>query len=111
MTTERCKGCGKEIETRYAKWEDRHDEGTFRRTGLCCDCLHKSDPDSLECKPEGASDDCDVICPWCGYAYQAESSDYGKHEYDENCHHCEREYSVYEEYSITYHTRAKEEKK
>lgn len=106
MSIKRCKECGTEIVS-CSGWLDRHHAGIFRRTGLCYNCLHATEPANLECKPEDASDDCDIVCPWCGYAYQAECTDYGEYEKELECMHCEREFTLYEFHTVTYHTEAK----
>lgn len=57
--------------------------------------------------PEPQSDDCDVICPYCGADYQAEAEDFSETEREEECFKCKRVYVVYQEFVVTHHTRPK----
>ncbi len=63
-------------------------------------------------EPGEQSSDCDIICPHCGWSYQAEpcdgdaSEDPSEHECDE----CGKLFVLYASISITYHTKAKEAK-
>ena len=52
-------------------------------------------------------DECNVICPYCGYAYQAEAEDYDETEREEECYKCKKEYIVYQSFEVTHHTRTK----
>lgn len=59
-------------------------------------------------EPGDQSDDCDVICPHCGYAHQAEPSDGDgeEHPQERQCDECGKAYVMWAEYSVTYHTKA-----
>jgi hypothetical protein len=52
-------------------------------------------------------DDCNVICPYCGSAYQAEAEDYNSTEREEECRKCKKVYLVYQDFDVTHHTRTK----
>ncbi len=58
--------------------------------------------------PEEQSDDCNVICPYCLNAYQAESEDYDENEREEECGKCGKTYLVSQSFSVTHHTRPSE---
>lgn len=65
---------------------------------------------SDEAKPgEGKrhSHDLNVICPYCDYSYQAESEDFSDQEREQICGQCDREFLLWDEMSITHHTRPK----
>ena len=51
-------------------------------------------------------DECDVICPHCGEAYQAEGEDFSENEREETCESCGGRYVLYDEFTVTHHTRA-----
>ena len=67
---------------------------------------------SSDFEPGDQMDDCDIICPHCGWNRQAEpcdgdaSEDPSEHECDE----CGKPFILYASISITYHTKAKEAK-
>lgn len=55
-------------------------------------------------KPQSQSDDCNVICPSCGHAYQAEAEDFDSDERDEDCDKCGQTFRRYDEFTVTHHT-------
>jgi hypothetical protein len=55
--------------------------------------------------PENQMDDCNVICPHCLAEYQAEAEDYDEQEREETCGNCGGRYILYDEFSVTHHTR------
>ena len=63
-------------------------------------------------EPGDQMDDCDVICPNCGYRYQADPCDGDGNEApsDRECDECGKVFVLYASFSITYHTQAKEAK-
>lgn len=63
-------------------------------------------------EPGEQSDDCDIICPHCGWSYQAEPCDGDASEdpSEQECEECGKQFILYASISITYHTKAKEEK-
>jgi len=56
-------------------------------------------------KPEPQSDSSDIICPYCLHSYQAESEDYNEHEREEECDKCGKPFLLYDEFTVTHHTR------
>jgi len=62
-------------------------------------------------EPCDQMDDCNIICPHCGYSVQAEPEDSDEHQRTEECSECGKEFVVWAEMSVTYHTRAKQETK
>lgn len=58
-----------------------------------------------EAVPTRQADDCNVICPYCGYAYQAEAQDFQDRERKELCGQCERTYLLYDDVTVTHYTR------
>jgi len=55
----------------------------------------------------------DIICPYCGYRYEADfESDYCYNEgdYEEQCPECEKTFTISTSVSITYNTTRKEQK-
>lgn len=63
----------------------------------------------MSCLPEEQSDDCHVICPYCGNKYQAESEDFSENEREEECHKCGKTYLLHSEFYVTHYTRGKPE--
>lgn len=53
-------------------------------------------------------DDCNVICPHCGASYQAEVEDFSEEIRDEVCCSCGKTYQLWDEFTVTHHTSAKE---
>lgn len=58
-------------------------------------------------EPGDQSDDCDIICPHCGYSRQADSCDGDacEDEIMEECFGCRREFMRYASISVTYYTK------
>lgn len=54
---------------------------------------------------ESHSDDLNVICPHCLYAYQAEAEDHDEREREVICAKCDREFLLCDEMSVTHRTR------
>ena len=52
-------------------------------------------------------DDCNVVCPYCGAAYQAEAEDFSEHEQEETCGKCGNEYIRWDEVSVTHYAKQK----
>lgn len=50
-------------------------------------------------------DDDNVICPYCGAEYNAESEDFSEDEREEECAECGRTYLLHDECTVTHHTR------
>jgi transcriptional regulator NrdR family protein len=46
-----------------------------------------------------------VICPHCLHAYQAEAEDFNEQEREETCEKCGGRYTLYDEITVTHHTR------
>ena len=55
--------------------------------------------------PESQMDDVNVICPHCLHSYQAESEDFDEQEREEECEKCGGRYMLYDEFTVTHHTR------
>ena len=55
--------------------------------------------------PETQMDDCNVICPHCLHAYQAEAGDYEEQEREEECENCGGRYMLHDEATVTHYTR------
>ena len=55
--------------------------------------------------PETQMDDCNVICPHCLHAYQAESGDFDEQEREEECEKCGGRYMLHDEATVTHYTR------
>lgn len=58
-------------------------------------------------EPDETSDDCNVICPYCGHAYQAEAEDFDEDEREETCFSCKRVYLMHDECTVTHYARPK----
>ena len=56
-------------------------------------------------QPESQMDDNNVICPHCLHSYQAEGGDYDDQEREEECEQCGASYLLYDDLTITHHTR------
>lgn len=54
------------------------------------------------------SDDCNVICPYCGYSYQPEAAEYSETVREEDCDKCKKTYVVHQAFEVTHHTATKE---
>lgn len=54
---------------------------------------------------ESQMDDVNVICPHCLHSYQAESEDFDEQEREEECEKCGGRYMLYDEFTVTHHTR------
>jgi hypothetical protein len=65
---------------------------------------HRSVPECARANTE--MDECYVICPHCQEFYQAEGADYSETEREETCEICGGRYMLYEEFTVTHHTRA-----
>ena len=50
-------------------------------------------------------DGSNIICPHCGYEYQADAEDNDESERVEECYDCGKEFAVWAEISIDYCTR------
>jgi hypothetical protein len=50
-------------------------------------------------------DDCNVICPHCLHAYQAEAGDFDEQEREEECEKCGGRYMLHDEATVTHYTR------
>ena len=50
------------------------------------------------------SDYDNIICPYCGYAVRAEAEDNEETPRFEDCSECGKEFVVWAEISVTYHT-------
>ena len=61
-------------------------------------------------EPGDQMDNCKIICPHCGYGFQAEAEDNNEDEHTEECDKCGKEFVAWADVSVTYHTRAKETK-
>lgn len=55
--------------------------------------------------PESQADDCNVICPYCLYQYQAEAADYTEREIVEECEKCGAAFLRCDDFTVTHHTR------
>jgi hypothetical protein len=64
---------------------------------------------STKPKPEGQSDSCDVICPYCDARYQAEAEDFNEKQRDEECQECGKTYILWQEFDVTHRTEPKQE--
>ena len=53
-------------------------------------------------------DSCNVICPYCGHAYQAEAEDYDSDCRDEDCDKCGKTFEVWQEFTVDHCTKQKE---
>ena len=51
-----------------------------------------------------------VICPHCGASYQPETEDFSEKERDEKCEACGKAYALWQEFSVTHHTAADDDK-
>lgn len=62
--------------------------------------------------PGDQSDDCDIICPYCGHSWQARPCDGYADETpkDDECEECGKGFVRYAEISITYCTEQKQVK-
>lgn len=62
-------------------------------------------------RPGEQMDDCNIICPHCGYSYQADPCDGDASEdpKEDECGECGKEFIRYASISITYHTKRKED--
>lgn len=49
--------------------------------------------------------DAKVVCPHCGHSYRPEAADYSDHPRVEECDKCGKEYELWDEFSVTHHTR------
>jgi len=67
---------------------------------ICYDCRT-----TKRWPPDSQSDTCNVICPWCEAAYQAEARDFDEDERVEECFKCGKAYILYDEMEIIHHTR------
>lgn len=56
-------------------------------------------------EPQRQCDELNVICPYCQYAYQAESCDYDEQERKTTCGRCDRDFLLYDEITIRHYTR------
>ncbi len=67
---------------------------------------------SNDFEPGDQMDDCDIICPHCGYRYQADTSsgDANETPSDRECDKCGKPFILYASISITFYTEAKEAK-
>lgn len=67
---------------------------------------------SNDFEPGEQSDPNDIICPHCGYSFQADSCDGDADEtpMDRECEECGKEFVSWGEISVTYRTKAKEAK-
>lgn len=54
---------------------------------------------------EPQMDDCNVVCPHCLHAYQAEAEDFSEQEREETCDKCGERYTLYDEITVTHYTR------
>lgn len=57
------------------------------------------------------SDDCNIICPYCGHSRKAEPCDGDADECrtEEDCYECKKTFVRYAEISVTFHTEPKED--
>jgi len=60
-------------------------------------------------EPGEQQDDSCIICPHCGYSYQAEpcDGDVSEDPQEDECGKCGKEFIRYASISITYHTKTK----
>ena len=52
---------------------------------------------------EEKMDDCNRICPYCGYSYQVESEDYSEDTREEECSECSKKFYSRENFSVTHY--------
>lgn len=103
-----CKKCKVAV---YYMSTNKHpyDHETVDRSGLCHSCLEETPAEEVECNPVPAESDEDLICPWCGWAIGHDDSDTPQSgRWEETCEKCNNKFKVEAEYSVTFHTRAKE---
>ncbi len=74
----------------------------WKRTGLCGNCLLRTDPKDVQCKPLAADFKSEMLCPYCGVANEPDESD-GLSDREECCY-CGRSFSVERDYTVHYAT-------
>jgi len=52
---------------------------------------------------EETSDDCNRVCPYCGFKYQVEGEDISEDVREETCDKCGRRYYAWDRISVTHH--------
>ena len=51
------------------------------------------------------SDECSVICPYCGHKYYPQAEDYCDEETKETCDECRKTFLRWDETTVTHYTR------
>ncbi len=78
----------------------------------CVQAWNGGDAVNADFEPGDQSDDCNIICPYCGHSRQAEACDGDADEKptDDECEDCGKTFVRYAEISVTYRTEPKEVK-
>ena len=51
---------------------------------------------------EDVTDDCNSICPYCGYSYQVEGEDYSENRQEIECGECGKSYWLVTNFSVSH---------